>query len=131
MIHLPLVLNDGKISQLPAGDNISGALPPDFGDKFAYQMAALASYDRIAGISYSDSGLRTQRVNQITYSSSAFPDSDIVKTVFWLDVGKMNQRIDKIEYVGSIFSPQSLRKNFVYTPNGIRFDLTQFNFELF
>lgn len=100
-------------------------------DKYAYHVAALAAYDRIASITYLDSGLRTQRISTVTYSSAAFPDADIVKTVSYLDVGTLNQRIDKIEYVGSVFSPQSLRKVFSYSLDGIHYKQSGFNYELF
>jgi len=130
MIHKPLVLNDGKISQLPTGDTISGAGTVD-SVKFNYHLAALASYDRIAAVNYADAGLRTQRVSDITYTSALFPDSDIVATVAYLDVGTMNQRIDKIDFVGLVFSPDSLRKVFTYTLSGIKYRTTNFHYELF
>jgi len=130
MIHKPLVLNDGKISQLPTGDTISGAGTVD-SVKFSYHVAALAAYDRIATINYADAGLRTQRISDITYTSALFSDSDIVATVYYLDVGTMNQRIDKIEFVGSVFSPDSLRKVFTYALSGIKYSPTNFYYELF
>jgi hypothetical protein len=129
MIRRPLVLKDGIISELPIGDSVPGSFPD--GDKFAYHVAALAAYDRIAAINYADSGLRNQRISGITYTSSLFPDSNIVKNIYYLDVGNMNQRIDKIEYVGSIFSPDSLRKVFNYSLSGIKYKVVGYNYELF
>lgn len=99
--------------------------------KYNYYLATLAAHDLISAVTYHDAGLRTQRINQITYSSLIYPDSDIVKTIYYLDVGTMNQRIDKIEYVGSVFSPDSLRKVFDYSLSGIKYKLDGFNYELF
>jgi len=130
MIQIPLILKDGKISQLPVGDSISGAAVP-VSVKIDYHLAALAAHDRIAAINYADAGLRTQRISDITYTSALFPDSDIVATVDYLDAGTMNQRIDKIEFVGSVFSPDSLRKVFTYTLSGIKYRPTNFYYELF
>jgi hypothetical protein len=127
-LQIPLVLKDGKISQLPARDTLAGF---GSGDMYAYFQAVLSAYDRLASITYSDFGLRFQRINTVTYSSAIFPNSNIVKTVYYTDVGTMNQRITKIEYVGSVFSPQSLRKVFSYSLSGIHYSLSGFEYELF
>ena len=103
----------------------------DYGVKFNYHVASLAAFDKISSITYHDSGLRTQRINQITLSSVLYPDANIVKTIFYLDVGSIKQRIDKIEYVGSIFLPDSLRKVFNYSVSGIGFKLDSYDYELF
>jgi len=131
MLHKPLVLNNGKISQLPAGDTISGAELPSLSDKFDYHMAVLAAHDRIANVSYLDAGLKNQRVSSITYLSTLFPNSSITKTLFYLDVGTMNQRIEKIEYAGSVFSPDSLRKVFNYVLSGIKYRPSGYFYETF
>jgi len=119
-IHRPLVLIDGKKSQLPAGGQLHGS-----------GLAALASFERVVSITYHDFGLRTQRIDQVTLASVAYPDSDILKTVFYLGVGTMNQRIDKIEFSGDIFGAQSLRKTFSYTLSGHRYVRSGFTYELF
>lgn len=112
--------------------DIKGAtVAPIDSDKYDYHLAVLSAYDRIASVTYLDSGLRTRRVSTVVYTSAAFPNSDITKTVYYLDVGTLNQRIDKIEYVGSVFTPQSLRKVFSYSLDGIHYRLTGFNYELF
>ena len=102
-----------------------------YGDKFKYHVASLSAYDKIVGISYLDSGLKTERIDTVTMSSSLFPDSDIIKTIYYLDIGSINQRIEKIEYVGLVFSPDSLRKTFSYSASGIRYKLDGYNYELF
>lgn len=126
MEQLPLVLNDGKISQLPVGDLLDLRL----GVKFKYHQAALAAYDRIASISYLDSGLRTERIDEVVFSSALYPDSDITKKVFYADVGLLNQRITKTEITGGIFSTNILRKTFSYSLAGIKYRRTGFTFEL-
>lgn len=103
----------------------------DYGDKFNYHVASLAAFDKISSITYSDAGLRTQRINQVVMSSTLYPDADITKTLFWLDVGSIKQRIDKIEYTGSIFLPDSLRKVFNYSVSGIGYKLDGYEYELF
>lgn len=100
-------------------------------DKYDFHVASLAAYDKVVAITYHDAGLRTQRINQVTYASVAFPKTNITKTVFYLDVGSINQRIEKVEYVGSIFSPDSLRKVFTYSLSGIRYKNDGFYYELF
>lgn len=105
--------------------------PTDYGVKYNYHIAALASYDRVSAITYLDSGLRTQRIDTVTLSSALYPDADIVKTVFYTDVGLLNQRISKIEFVGLVFSPDSLRKNFSYSLSGIKYVCDGFTYELF
>lgn len=104
---------------------------PTYGKKFDFHQASLAAYDKVVSISYLDSGLRTQRIATVNYSSVLFPNTTLVKTIFWLDVGLINQRIDKIEYSGAVFSPDSLRKVFSYTLVGTKYSLTGFNYELF
>lgn len=126
-LQKPLILNNGKITQLPLGD----FLDLGYGVKLKHYLSLLASYDQVVSIAYLDAGLRTERVDTITYTSTLFPDSDIVKTIFYLDVGKLNQRIEKIEYVGAVFSPDSLRKNFTYSLSGIRQIQSGFDYELF
>ena len=118
-------------SQLDLVGTSGSTPPPDYGVKYNYHLAALAAYDRIASISYLDSGLRTQRIDTVTLSSVLFPDADIIKTVFYLDVGSIDQRIDKIEYVGAVFSPDSLRKQFSYSLAGIKYKCDGFTYELF
>ncbi len=102
-----------------------------FNSKFTFHLAALSSLDKVTSITYLDSGLRTERINQITYSSVADTRVNVVKTVYWLDVGTMNQRIEKEEYVGTIFSPDSLRKVYAYTVSGIRYRRTGYSLEIF
>lgn len=109
----------------------SGAGLGDYGVKFQYHIAALASYDRVVSITYLDSGLRTQRIDSVVLSSELYPDADITKNVFYLDVGSINQRIDKIEYVGTVFSTDSLRKVFQYSAAGIGYKFDGFYYELF
>lgn len=128
MLRRPLVLANGKVTELPTGDSIPSAYA---GDKLQWTLASLAAFDRIVSISYHDLGLRTQRVNQIVATSVLYPDANVTKTVSWLDVGLLNQRIDKIEYTGAIFDPDSLRKVFSYSLNGIKYVQTGFNFETF
>ncbi len=130
MVQIPLVLKEGKISQLPASDTISGTGIPE-SVKAKYHLSALAAYDRIASVNYADAGLRTQRVQTITYTSGLFSDSDVVATVDYLDVGTMNQRIEKIEFVGAVFSPDSLRKVFTYSTSGVAKKPASFYYELF
>ena len=103
----------------------------DKGYKFNFHVASLAAYDKIVEIEYLDSGLRTQRIDTVTYSSTLYPDTDLVKTISWLDVGSINQRIDKEEYVGAIFSPDNLRKVYEYSVVGIRYKLDGYHFEIY
>lgn len=131
MIHLPLVLNNGKISQLPIGDSISGSVPIPDSLKLNYHLSEMAAYDRVAAITYHDSGLKTQRINTITLTSIAFPDADIVKTVYYLDTGLKTQRIDRVEYTGAIFLPDSLRKVFVYSLIGTKYRIDGHYYEYF
>lgn len=119
-LHRPLVIIDGKKSQLPSGEQLYGT-----------GLSALASFERVVSISYLDVGLRTQRINQVTLESALYPDSDITKTVFYLDVGLMNQRIEKVEFSGDIFGAQSLRKTFNYTLSGHRYYRSGITYELF
>lgn len=102
-----------------------------FNSKFTFHLASLSSLDKVVSITYLDQGLKTERINQITYSSVADTRVNVVKTVFWLDVGTMNQRIDKEEYVGTIFSPDSLRKTYQYVLSGIRYRRTGYSLETF
>ncbi len=102
-----------------------------FNSKFTFHLAALSSLDKVTAVTYLDSGLRTERINQITYSSVADTRVNVVKTVYWLDVGTMNQRIEKEEYVGTIFSPDSLRKVYAYQTTGIRYRRTGYSLEIF
>jgi hypothetical protein len=98
--------------------------------KLNYYLAALSSYDRIASITYLDTGFKNQRIDTIVLTSALYPDSDIIKAVYYLDVGTMNQRIDKIEISGNIFSPQILVKSFDYSLEGIRFVLNGWSYNL-
>lgn len=127
MIRKPIVLKDGILHELPVGDN----LEIGYGKKLSFHLNSLASYDKVVSISYLDSGLRTQRINQITMSSVLYPDTAMVKTIFYLDVGSIDQRIDKIEYAGSILLPDSLRKVFNYSVSGIGYKLDSYEYELF
>lgn len=103
-----------------------------FNSKFMFHLASLSSFDKIASITYLDSGLRTERISTVTYSSVDYPDTNIVKTIFWLDVGSINQRVDKEEYVGAVLNPDSLRKVYSYTlVNGNRYRINSYNLELF
>ena len=99
--------------------------------KLAQFLASLAAHDRVADITYHDSGLRTARINTVTYSSATYPSSDVVKTVYHLGVGTLNQRIDKIEWVGGVFGGDSLRKVFTYALVGIKYVKTEQHYELF
>jgi len=113
-----------------SGDSGGGTITSN-SVKLDYHLATLSAFDRVAEITHHDEGLRTQRIDTITYESAQFPDANIVSTVFYLDVGRQTQRIEKIEWVGSVFDGQSLRKNFDYTASGIKFIKTGFNYELF
>jgi hypothetical protein len=119
-MHRPIVLIDGKKSEVPDGGQLYGS-----------GLSALASFERVVSIAYHDLGLRTQRIFQVELESSLYPDSDLVKTVYYLDVGTMNQRIDNIEFSGDIFGGQSLRKSFLYTLSGHRYIRDGFTYELF
>lgn len=99
-------------------------------DKLNYYFAALSSYDRIALITYLDTGLKNQRIDTIVMTSALYPDSNIIKAVYYLDVGTLNQRIDKIEISGDIFSPDILVKSFDYAVQGIRFKLNGWSYNL-
>lgn len=127
MIRKPIVLKDGILHELPSTDN----LEIGYGKKLSYHLNSLAAYDKVASITYHDSGLRTQRINQITLSSVLYPNADIIKTIYYLDVGSIDQRIDKIEYAGSILLPDSLRKVFNYSVSGIGYKLDGYEYELF
>lgn len=107
---------------------LAGAM---FNSKFTFHLAALSSLDKVVDITYLDSGLRTERIDQVTYSSVADTRVNVVKTVYWLDVGTMNQRIEKEEYVGTIFSPDSVRKVYAYALSGIRHRRDGYSLEIF
>lgn len=117
-------------------DNVQNAIEEAFAgavfnSKFTFHLAALSSLDKVIAITYLDSGLKAERIDQITYSSVADTRVNVVKTVYWLDVGTMNQRIEKEEYVGTIFSPDSLRKVYAYASSGIRYRRTGYSLEIF
>lgn len=103
----------------------------DQGYKFNFHVASLAAYDKIVSVTYLDSGLRTQRIDEVVMSSVLYPDTAMTKTLFYLDVGTMNQRIEKIEYDGAIFSPDKLRKVFEYSLSGIKYKKDGFYYEIF
>jgi hypothetical protein len=103
----------------------------DYGYKFNFHVASLAAFDKVVDITYQDTGLRTQRIDTVTYSSTLYPDTDLVKTIYWLDVGSINQRIDKEEYVGGIFSPDNLRKVYEYSLTGIKYKFDGYYFEIY
>jgi hypothetical protein len=130
MKQRPLVLNNGKISQLPVGDTIFGLVSPE-STKLNYHIDALAAFDRVVSIDYYDFGLRNQRIKKMVCSSLVYPSSNLEKNVFWLDVGSKNQRIDKIEFVSSVFGIQALRKVFFYLVSGTGYAVSDFSFELF
>ena len=111
--------------------DLVGKSSATYNDKFSFIFASLSAYDKVVSIQYADSGLLTQRIYSVTYSSDDFPDADLVKTVYWLDVGTMNQRVDREEYVGAIFSPDNLRKVYNYSLVGIRYNIDGFYYEIF
>ena len=111
--------------------DLVGKSSATYNDKFSFIFASLSAYDKVVSIQYADSGLLTQRISSVTYSSDDFPDADLVKTVYWLDVGTMNQRVDREEYVGAIFSPDNLRKVYNYSLIGIRYNIVGFYYEIF
>ena len=111
--------------------DLVGKSSATYNDKFSFIFASLSAYDKVVSIQYADSGLLTQRIYSVTYSSDEFPDADLVKTVYWLDVGTMNQRVDREEYVGAIFSPDNLRKVYNYSLVGIRYNIDGFYYEIF
>lgn len=111
--------------------DLVGKSPTTYNDKFSFIFASLSAYDKVVSIQYADSGLLTQRISSVAYSSDDFPDADLVKTVYWLDVGTMNQRVDREEYVGAIFSPDNLRKVYNYSLVGIRYNIDGFYYEIF
>lgn len=111
--------------------DLVGKSQAEYNDKFSFIFASLSAYDKVVSIQYTDSGLLTQRISSVTYSSDDFPDADLVKTVYWLDVGTMNQRVDREEYVGAIFSPDNLRKVYNYSLVGIRYNIDGFYYEIF
>lgn len=111
--------------------DLVGKSSATYNDKFSFIFASLSAYDKVVSIQYADSGLLTQRISSVTYSSDDFPDADLVKTVYWLDVGTMNQRVDREEYVGAIFSPDNLRKVYNYSLIGIRYNIDGFYYEIF
>ena len=129
MIQIPLVLKDGRISQLPVGDTVSGTGLPD-GSKFEFMMAALAAFDKVSSITYLDTGLKSQRINTVTCTSALYPGSDVVKTVFYLDAGNVNQRIEKVEYAGAIFGSDTLTKTFSYSLVGNKYKVDSMTWSL-
>lgn len=100
-------------------------------DKLTFHLASLEAYDKVISITYLDSGLKSQRISQISYSSILYPDATLVKNIFWLDAGTMNQRIDKEEYVGGVLAPDSVRKTYNYVSSDIRYRQTGYELELF
>lgn len=118
MVRLPIVLEGGEKAEYPNGLLLS------------YALSALAAYDREVDITYFDSGLRTVRINTVTYASTLHATSNIVATMFYLDVGSINQRVEKIEFTGSVFGSQTLRRVFEYTLSGIRYTISGFYYEL-
>jgi hypothetical protein len=102
-----------------------------FNDKFTFHLASLSAYDKILSVSYLDVGLRTERINTVTYSSVLYPNANLIKTISWLDIGSINQRIEKEEYVGDILSPDKLRKIYSYTAIGNKFQKNGYYLELF
>lgn len=126
MIHKPLVLNNGKISQLPVGDSLEGV---GSGVKWEHYVASLSSYDKVCEITYTGTG-RLKRIDSIVYSSVLFPDSDVTVNVDWLDVGLKNQRIDKLDISGSVLSPNTIRKTYNYVLDGTKYFLSDYSYEL-
>lgn len=119
-----------------ASEDVQGAIEEAFAgavfnNKFTFHLASLSAYDKIVSIDYLDQGLKSERIDAVTYSSVLFPNANLVKTIFWLDVGTMKQRIEKEEYVGAIFSPDNLRKVYQYTLDGIRYRRDGYSLELF
>lgn len=106
-------------------------LMPRANAKLRIHLASLSAYDKVVAITYHDAGLRTERINTVTYSSTLYPEASLVKTVFWLDVGTMNQRVDKEEFAASVLAPDSLRKTYVYQASGIRYRRSGYSLELF
>lgn len=102
-----------------------------FNKKFTFHLASLSAYDKIVSIAYLDQGLKTERIDTVTYASSLYPNANLVKTIFWLDVGTMKQRVEKEEYVGAILSPDSLRKTYVYSLDGIKYRRDGYSLALF
>lgn len=113
-----------------AGNGSSYVFPVEFSNRLTLILSSLASFDRVAEISYFDQGLRTERIDQIIYSSSTYPDSNVTKSVSYSDVGTMNQRIDKVEYTGGILDTQTLTLTYQYEQHGLRFIKTGYNFDL-
>lgn len=112
-------------------DLVNGASDPFLGSvKLEYFQKAMAAYDRIASVTYLDSGLRTVRISTISYSSTLYPGADVTASVSYLDVGEMNQRIDKIEWTGGIFGASILRKSYQYSLSGLSQSESGFTFEL-
>lgn len=108
--------------KIAANDNQADwELIPRANAKLKFHLASLAAFDKVASVTYLDSGLRTERINTVTYASTLYPNTAMVKTVFWLDVGTMKQRIAKEEYAGSVLAPNGVRKTYAYSISGIRY----------
>ncbi|OQB05786.1 MAG: hypothetical protein BWY19_00811 [bacterium ADurb.Bin212] len=113
------------------GSQSDWELIPRANKKLKFHLASLAAYDKVLSVTYLDSGLRTERINTVTYSSALYPNTNLVKTIFWLDVGTMKQRIDKEEYVGAVLAPDSVRKTHAYSTSGIRYKRDGYTLALF
>lgn len=114
-----------------AGNQADWELVPRVNKKLKFHLASLAAYDKVLSVTYLDSGLRTERINTVTYSSALYPNTNLLKTIFWLDVGTMKQRIEKEEYIGGVLAPDSVRKTYNYVSSDIRYRQTGYELELF
>ena len=122
--------------------DITGFEPSDFAEESAPSSPVLTGadgkihpsflrfFDEVGTISYLDSGLRTERISTVVYSSSSHPGAEITATVYYLDVGTINQRIDRIEYVGNVFGSATFVKTFNYNLVGIKYQRIGFSYEL-
>lgn len=106
-------------------DNVQEAI-----EEARYQQF-FSTFDKVEAITYLDSGLRTQRISTISYSSVIYPAADLTKTIYWLDVGSINQRVEKEEISSLLISPLGLRKTYNYTLVGIRYQRDGFTLSLF
>jgi len=100
-------------------------------DRFKILRASLSAFDKVQSVTYLDLGSAYERIDTVQYSSASYPDANMTKTITWADAGTMNQRVLTEELVASVISPDSLRKNYLYTLVGIRYRITGFSYETF
>lgn len=112
----------------PVRTNAAGKIDSSLIDSTGSGLTSrFTSFDRVESVSYLDYGTRNERIASIAVTSDDVPGSSVVINVFWADVGRMNERISKLEFIGP---SESIRKNFNYSLQGIRYRLDSTSLEV-